>query len=109
MTHGVGADVLCDARKTGIFTDHSLNTAGGQAAVIAAGVGFNVFAVANKEGSKGILACSEVLFNPIGGRFANVDWAVFLSLTAYHELTTLGVDVVPVEVYQFGHTKATRE
>ena len=58
MAHSVRANVLGDTSKSSVLADHTLNTAGCKAPKVTACIGFDIFAVANKQGNEAVLAGS---------------------------------------------------
>ena len=110
MAHSVGADVLGDTSKAGIFANHRLHTARREAAEVATGVcGTVVATIADEERVERIMPGTEVGLDLLGGTATDEDRTVFLALTTHHELAALEVDVVAVEINQLRDAQTTGE
>ena len=110
MAHSVGADVLGDTSKAGIFANHRLHTARREAAEVATGVcGTVVAAIADEKRVERIMPGAEVGLDLLSSTATNEDRPVFLALTTYHELAALEVDVVAIEINQLRDAQTTGE
>lgn len=106
MTESVGGDVFGDASETGVFFDHTLNGARGDAAKITRGVGGLLIArVIEKESGQRIMAHGEIILDAIGGDLTDKNGAIFTAFPTNIEFATLEVDGVAVEIDEFGDTQ----
>ncbi len=89
MAERVWSDVLGDTGKFGVFFNHAFDGTGSDAAIITRGVwGLKVAAVVKKECWQGIMTSGKVVFNAVGGGFANENRAIFVSFTTNHKFAT---------------------
>ena len=110
MAHSVGANVLSDASEAGIFANHRLHTARREAAEVATGVcGTVVATIADEKRVERIMPGAEVGLDLLGSTATDEDRPVFLALTTHHELATLEVDVVAIEIDKLRDAQTTGE
>ena len=106
----MGADVLGDASEAGIFANHRLHTARREAAEVATGArGTVVATIADEKRVERIMPGAEVGLDLLGSTATDEDWTVFLALTTHHELATLEVDVVAIEIDELRDAQTTGE
>ena len=96
----VRRDVLSDTGEASVFFDDTLNTARGDAAVVARRVGIaGVFGIIKKKWGERIGASIKIILNTVGGRATDENRAVFAAFATHHELATFQVDRAAIEIY----------
>ena len=77
MAEGMGSDMLGNAGEAGVFFNHALDAAWGEAAEIAVLTrGAGIFGIVEEKGGEGIMTDAEVIFDPGGGGFVDENRAV---------------------------------
>lgn len=103
VAHGVGADVLGEAGKFGVFFDDTLDGTGGEAQLI---VLADVSALIHEEGRGIVKAHGKVERDGIGSLVTDENRTVFLAFTANDEFAFVEVDLIAVQGDEFGDAEA---
>ena len=110
VAEGVGGDVFGDAGEFGVFFYEALDGAGGEAAVVAGGVGgAGVSGVVEEEGGELVGAALQIFGGTGCGCFTDKNGAVFLAFAADDEFAAVEVDAVAVKVDEFADAEAGGE
>lgn len=87
MAESVGSDMFSNASEAGVFFNHALDGARSEAAEIAILTReARVFGIIKEEGGERIMADTEVVFYPGGGRLVDENRTVFTTFAADDEL-----------------------
>jgi len=110
VSQGVGRNVFGDAGFFGVFFDEALDGTGGEATIVARGVGGAVVAaIAKEKRSERVGAGGEIFAKAIGGGLRDEDRAIFAAFAANHEFAAVEVDTIAVEADELGDAETGRE
>lgn len=109
MTQRMGTDLLRDTGELGVMLDDPLDGSRRQAKAFALCVAGFEAAVADEKGYGRIGSSIEIGREPFACLGANEHGTVFLTLAANHELAALEIDVVAIEIDEFGDAESTGE
>ena len=99
MSHSVRRYVLGDTGQQGIARHQPLHAPSRQTVEITASVNLFTAAIADKQRADRVLALIQILLYPTSCRFADENRPVFLPLAAHHKLTSLQINMVPIQSY----------
>ena len=110
VTKGVGCDMFGDAGGLGVFFDHALNAARGEAAIVTVGVGdAGVAGVVEEEGWESVVSDGEIIFYGVCRGFVDENWPVFATLTTDDKFATFEVNVGAVETAKLRNAETAGE